>query len=60
MFGRGTEVGVSIAHRKHQVENGGASAPTVIVGDDLHNELGPGGIRCSGSTSEALPGRGLG
>jgi len=38
----GAEVAISIAHRKHRVENGGATSESARRGDELQTELGEG------------------
>jgi GAF domain-containing protein len=42
LFGEGAEAGISIAHRKQRVENGGATSESVRRGDELQTELGEG------------------
>jgi GAF domain-containing protein len=42
LFGEGSQVGITIAHRRRRVENGGSSSESARLGDELQNELGEG------------------
>jgi GAF domain-containing protein len=42
LFDGRAEVGISIAHRKHRVENGAATSESASRGDELQTELGEG------------------